>query len=56
MSKKVFDILRRGLEEAIADARGDKSGIRQRTVCVPTQLDLPFPVTAVDQKAPDDLS
>lgn len=40
MSKKVFDGLRRGLEEAIADAKGEKTGIRRRTVRVPAQVDV----------------
>lgn len=40
MSQKVFESIKRGLEEAIADARGERTGIRNRIVMVPAQVDV----------------
>lgn len=56
MSKKVFDSLRRGLEEAIAETKGEKTEIRWRTVRVPAQIDLPLPVDTAGRNVPRDRS
>lgn len=40
MSKKVFESVMRGLEEALADAKGKPTGIRRRVVMVPAEVDV----------------
>lgn len=40
MSKKIFESIKRGLEEAIADARGEATGIRKRVIMVPVEVDV----------------
>ena len=40
MSKRVFESIKRGLEEALADIRGEPTKVRNHVIMVPEEVDV----------------
>ena len=40
MSKRVFESIKRGLEEALADIRGEPTKVRKHVIMVPEEVDV----------------